>query len=138
MAIVKVGSEPPLVATIESVPVVAPAAVGVNSAVNVVLDPASRLQGSVIPLTLNAVPLAAIAVTLSLAVPEFVIVTICFAVAPTPTLLNAKLLGLAESDAVPAFASECCICEPTTPAQPEIRTAVRKASTTGKNAALLA
>ncbi len=120
---VTVGSELPLVAEIEMLPVALPEAVGVNSAVNVVLAPACRAYGSVMPLIPNPVPVGVIAVTFSLALPELEIVTVCFAVVPTPTLLNATVVGLTESAAAPGLVLGDCVGEPTTPAQPQSATA---------------
>lgn len=110
-ATLNVGSAPLLVAATAMLPLALFVFVGVNCAVNVVLCPALRLTGSVIPVTLNPVPLALTPVTLSLAVPEFVTVTTCFAVVPTATPPNETVAGLMVKAAVPA--ADPCPASPT-------------------------
>jgi hypothetical protein len=70
--------------------------------VKVVLEPAASEYGTVIPLMLNPAPLAVTLVILSVAVPEFVTVTVCFALLPTLTEPNEMLVGLTLKEEVPA------------------------------------
>ena len=53
-----------------------------------------------IPLTVNPPPLAVTVVTVSLTVPEFVTVTLCFALLPTPTEPKDTLAGVTLNDEV--------------------------------------
>ena len=66
----------------------------------VVLDPGASAYGRAIPLTLNPLPLAVTVVMLSLAVPEFVTVTVCFAPLPTATEPKEMLVGVTLNDEV--------------------------------------
>jgi hypothetical protein len=94
-------------------PVAAPAAVGANCAVKEALCPAAIVNGTVKPVTLKPAPLAAIWLTVVLAVPEFVKVTVCCPLLETATLPNATLPGFAVSvevceTALPASVIVCC------------------------------
>jgi len=75
--------EPGALLVIETLPLVLPAVVGVNVAVNEVFALALIVTGTVSPLMLNPVPLAVAAVMVTLAVPEFVSVTDCDPLLPT-------------------------------------------------------
>ncbi len=103
-ATVVVGSEPLLVAAIEMLPVMLLIVVGANCAVKLALFPASKVKGRVMPLTLKPVPVALMAVTFSLAVPEFVTVTTCFPELPTAMPPNETGLGFTDNEAEPAAA----------------------------------
>ena len=96
-----VGSEPPLVASTVTLPLVLPAAVGANCTVKLVLFPAGRFSGVASPLTLNPVPLALTFVIVALAVPELLSVTVCRPFAPRAMFPKAMLSGFAFSDAFP-------------------------------------
>lgn len=71
-----------------------PAAVGANSALNVVLCPAASVAGVFRPLMLKPEPLAAICAIVRVAVPVFVTVKLCDFVWPSTTLPKAKLAGV--------------------------------------------
>lgn len=71
------------------------------------------------PLMLNSEPVAVTAVTFSLTLLEFVIATVCFAVVPRLTLLNAIVVGLTEIAAVPVLLLGDCVGDPVRAAQPE-------------------
>lgn len=81
--------------TIEMPPVALPAAVGENLAVNDVLCPAFSVNGAVSPVMLNPVPDALPAEIATLAVPEFVRVTLTDPLAPTSKLPKLMLVGFA-------------------------------------------
>lgn len=81
--------------TIEIPPVALPAAVGENFAVNEVLCPAVSVNGAVRPVMLNPVPDALPAEIVTLAVPEFVTVTLTDPLAPTSRLPKLMLAGFA-------------------------------------------
>jgi hypothetical protein len=76
-------------------PVALPAAVGENLAVNEVLCPAFSVNGVARPVMLNPVPDALPAEIATLAVPEFVKVTLTDPLAPASTLPKLMLAGFA-------------------------------------------
>jgi hypothetical protein len=84
---------------IETLPVALPAVVGANVTVNVVLAPALIDVG--LKLIEYPDPLIDAAEIFSVALPLFVKVTVCVALLPTLTLLNATEAGLICSCAVP-------------------------------------
>jgi hypothetical protein len=86
--------EPGALLTIEMLPVAAPAEVGVKIAENDALPPASIVIGMLMPLMLNPVPKGDAAVTVNVAVPALVSVTVCVPLLPTDTLPKATLAGL--------------------------------------------
>jgi phosphopantothenate synthetase len=86
----------PLFAT-ETLPFAAPAVVGANCAVNVVLCPAAIVSGVEMPVMLKPAPLAVAEVTVKLAEPELVNVTVWVPLLPTATGLKFTLPGLAVS-----------------------------------------
>jgi hypothetical protein len=65
------------VLVIATLPVTAPAALGLKVAVNVVLDPAPSVRGVEIPLKLNPLPLAEACEIVTLELPLFVSVMFC-------------------------------------------------------------
>lgn len=67
-------------------PVAAPVDVGAKTAVNEALLPALIFIGIVAPLMLNPVPEAVAWVTVRVALPAFVSVTVCGELLPTETL----------------------------------------------------
>jgi hypothetical protein len=75
-------------------PVALPAVVGENLAVNDVLCPAFSVNGVVRPVMLNPVPDGDAEVTVNVAVPALVSVTVCVPLLPTDTLPKATLAGL--------------------------------------------
>jgi hypothetical protein len=87
--------EPGALLTIEMPPVALPAAAGENFAVNEVLCPAFSVNGAVRPVMLNPVPDALPAEIPTLAVPEFVKVTLTDPLAPTSRLPKLMLAGFA-------------------------------------------
>ena len=80
--------------TIEMLPVAAPVAVGAKMAENDALLPALIVIGMVAPLMLNPVPEGVAWVTVKVAFPAFVSVTVCVPLLPTDTLPKATLAGL--------------------------------------------
>jgi hypothetical protein len=92
-----VSGEPGALLTIEMLPLAAPADVGANFAVSVVLSPAPNVCGVVIPLILKPAPEAVACDMVMLAVPEFVNVIVCEPLLPTPTEPKLTLAGLAPS-----------------------------------------
>src|SRR5579862_6743796 len=90
-----VGSEPLL--TTEIVPEALPAVEGSKTAENVVLCPAPRLTGTVMPVTLKPVPDALTCVIVTLSLPVLLIVTVWLELLPTASLPNAMLPGLTVS-----------------------------------------
>jgi len=80
--------------TIEMLPVAAPVEVGVKLAENDALLPALIVIGMLPPLILNPVPDADAWVTVNVAFPAFVSVTVCDPLLPTETLPKATLAGL--------------------------------------------
>ena len=66
-----------------TLPLAAPAAVGLNNTVNVVLWPAFNVKGSESPLRLNPLPLAAAAEIVTLVPPLLVKASDCVLVLPT-------------------------------------------------------
>jgi hypothetical protein len=89
-----VAGEPGALLTIEMPPVAAPAEAGVKMAENDALLPALIVIGMLAPLMLNPVPDGDAAVTVKLAAPTFVSVTVCVPLLPTDTLPKATLAGL--------------------------------------------
>src|SRR5438128_2601104 len=69
--------EPGASLVIEAVPLALPAVVGENVALKEVFCPGLRVSGAVMPLMVNPVPEALAAEMVTLAVPEFVKVTVC-------------------------------------------------------------
>lgn len=92
-----VRGDPGALLTIEMLPVALPAVVGANFAVSVVVRPAPRVCGVVIPLMLNPAPDALACEMVRLAVPEFVNVISCEPLLPTPTEPKLTLAGFAPS-----------------------------------------
>lgn len=89
--------------TIETLPLALPADVGANLALNVVLSPAPKVSGAVIPVALKPVPETVTAEIVTVPVPPFVSVMVCELLVPAATLPNAVLVGAAASCAcVPA------------------------------------
>jgi len=86
--------EPGALLTIEMLPVAAPAEVGVKIAENDALPPASIVIGMLMPLMLNPAPKGDAAVTVNVAVPALVSVTVCVPLLPTDTLPKVTLAGL--------------------------------------------
>ncbi len=80
--------------TIETLPVAAPVAAGAKIAENDALLPALIVIGMVAPLMLNPVPEDVAWVTVKVAFPAFVSVTVCDPLLPTETLPKATLAGL--------------------------------------------
>jgi len=81
---------------------------GANVTLNVVDFPAARVSGTVIPATLNPVPLSPICETVTLELPVFVNVTFCVVLLPVTTLPKLSDAGLAvncSADATPVPAS---------------------------------
>jgi hypothetical protein len=92
-----VSGEPGALLVIEAVPLALPAVVGENVALKEVLCPGLRVSGAVMPLMVNPVPDALAAEMVTLAVPEFVNVTVCDPLLPTSTLPKLTLAGLGVS-----------------------------------------
>lgn len=90
-----VGSESLL--TTEIVPEALPAVDGSKTAENVVLWPAPRVTGTVMPLTLKPVPVALTCVIVVLVLPLLLIVTVWVALLPTASLPKAMLPGFTVS-----------------------------------------
>lgn len=86
--------EPGALLTIEMLPVALPAVVGENLAVNDVLSPAASVC-AVRPVMLNPVPVALLCEIATLAVPEFLRVTLTDPLAPTSRLPKLMLVGFA-------------------------------------------
>jgi hypothetical protein len=80
--------------TIEILPVSTPVAVGSNTAVKLADWPAAKVIGVVIPVKLNPVPVELTCVIVTLALPEFVRVTVWSAALPTASLPKLMLPGL--------------------------------------------
>jgi len=80
-----------------TVPAALPLVVGANFAVKVLFWPELIVSGVVIPVTLNPVPDALTAETVTLAVPEFVSVIVCDPLLPTAILPKLTVVGLADS-----------------------------------------
>jgi hypothetical protein len=81
----------------ETLPLALPVAEGANCALNVVFCPAASASGTDKPAMLKPVPEALAAEIVTLAVPEFVNVTVCDALLPTNTLPKLTLAGLGVS-----------------------------------------
>jgi hypothetical protein len=90
-----VSGDPGAVLVIETLPLAAPAVVGENFTLKVVLCPAPRLEGTDRPVILNPVPDALACDTVMLAVPGFVSVTFTVPLAPTSKLPKLTLDGFA-------------------------------------------
>jgi hypothetical protein len=90
-----VSGEPGALLAIEMLPVVLPAVVGANLAVNDVVCPAFKVTGVARPVMLNPVPDALPAEIARLPVPEFVSVTLTEPLAPTSKLPKLTLGGFA-------------------------------------------
>jgi hypothetical protein len=88
-----------------TLPEAAPAALGANSTLNVVLPLAAIFIGVASPVMLKPVPVTVEELTLNVAVPVFEIFMVCELLVPTATLLKLAVLGLAASDGV-GFAFE--------------------------------
>jgi hypothetical protein len=84
-------------------PVAAPAAVGVNVALNDVLCPAARVKGNESPLRLKPAPAILACVIVTSAVPLLLRETVLLLLLPTTTSPNAMLAGLAASWRVTDF-----------------------------------
>lgn len=80
--------------TSDTDPETAPAVVGVNATLNVVLPPVATAVGSARPLTLNPVPDAVICEIFNVAVPVFWTRIVCELGAPTVTFPKLTLVGL--------------------------------------------
>src|SRR5712692_2720373 len=89
--------EPGALLLIETLPLALPTVVGEYVALNEVLCPGLRVSGTVMPLMGNPVPEALAAEIVTLAVPEFVNVTVCDPLLPTSTLPKLTLAGLGVS-----------------------------------------
>src|ERR1700739_1020340 len=86
------------------VPEALPVVLGAKVAVNVVVWPTASVKGSDTPLMAKPVPLTVAWETVTLAVPEFVKVTVGeLLVVPTVTLPKVRLAG--EADSVPTDAT---------------------------------
>jgi|SRR5690348_3120920 len=88
------------------------------------------------PVMLKAVPVALMLVTFSLAVPEFEIVTVCFAVVPTLTFVNETAVGLAASATVPVLPLGAAGGAAVKPAQPDSAMVVTMAVARARRPAL--
>jgi hypothetical protein len=86
-----------------SAPEAAPAVVGANCTVTVMLWPTARLVAGLPPVTLNPAPVTVACEMFTAAVPAFVTVTFCVALPPTATLPNVTLVEFAESTPLPGF-----------------------------------
>jgi len=93
----RVRGEPGALLVMETLPLALPAVVGENVALKEVLCPGLRVSGAVMPLMVNPVPDALAAEMVTLAVPEFVNVTVCDPLLPTSTLPKLTLAGLGVS-----------------------------------------
>ena len=82
---------------IDMLPDAAPAAVGLNVAVNVEFEPAFNVSGVVKPLSINPVPETDPFETVTATVPLFVRVIVCALLLPTNTFPKATGKGLADS-----------------------------------------
>ena len=76
-------------------PVTVPAALGPNTALNVVALPAAMVTGAVIPVVLKPAPETVTEEIVTVALPPFVRVTVCELLVPVVTLPNAAVLGVA-------------------------------------------
>jgi hypothetical protein len=76
-------------------PVTLPAALGPNTALNVVALPAPIVTGAVIPVVLNPAPENVTDEIVTVAVPPFVRLTVCELLVPVVTLPNAAVVGVA-------------------------------------------
>jgi hypothetical protein len=89
-----VAGEPGALLAIEMLPVAAPAEVGAKTAENDALLPALIVIGMLAPLMLNPAPEGDAWLTVNVAFPAFVSVTVCDPLLPTETLPKATLAGL--------------------------------------------
>src|ERR1700733_4011382 len=83
--------------TIEMLPLAFPADVGANLALNVVLSPAPKVTGVVIPVVLKPAPVTVTAEMVTVALPPFVSVMVCELFVPVATLPNPAAVGVAAS-----------------------------------------
>lgn len=83
-----------------SVPVALPDVAGVNVVLQEAVCPAAKVTGRLRPLMLKPAPLVVAAVSVTLAVPVFVIVTFCVAVLPRLTFPKLMLVGDADTCSV--------------------------------------
>jgi hypothetical protein len=88
---------------IVSAPEAAPAAVGANCTVSVLLWPTASATDGLPPVTLKPEPVTVACETFTVAVPVFVIVTFCVALPPTATLPNVTLVEPAERTPLPGL-----------------------------------
>jgi hypothetical protein len=86
----------------ETDPLPAPDAVGVKTTLNVAVEPAAIVCGTLIPVVLKPVPEVVIFETLTVELPVLVSVTVCVLLLPTLTFPKLKLVALAESWSVVA------------------------------------
>lgn len=84
-----------------TLPLTDPTAAGLKITLKLALWPAFRVNGAVIPLTLNPVPVALTPETVTLVALELLKVRVCVCCVPTVTLPKDALVGLAAS--VPEF-----------------------------------
>ena len=85
-----------------TVPVFDPAAVGLKTTLKVNVWPEASVTGTPAPLSANPVPFSVIPETVTLALPEFVTVTLNVDELPVLTFPNPRLVVLNESDWVAA------------------------------------
>jgi hypothetical protein len=78
-------------------PVTLPAALGPNTALNVVALPAAMVAGVVIPVVLNPVPEAVIDEIVTVAPPPFVRLMVCELLVPIAMFPNASVVGVADN-----------------------------------------
>jgi hypothetical protein len=83
-------------------PLTAPAAVGEKTVLNVVVEPAAIVTGTVRLVTLKPVPEVVIFEILTLVLPVFVSVTVCVLLLPRFTFPKLRVVVLAESCNAPA------------------------------------
>ena len=86
--------DPAALLTNEIDPETAPAPVGANAALNVVLPPAATVAGTVMPLMLKPVPVAVADVIVNAAFPVFFSTIVCEFGAPTITFPKLTLVGV--------------------------------------------
>src|SRR5258706_3713551 len=86
----------------EMAPLTAPAAVGEKTVLNVVVEPAAIVTGTVRLVTLKPVPEVVIFEILTLVLPVFVSVTVCVLLLPRFTFPKLRVVALAESCNAPA------------------------------------
>lgn len=86
-----------------SAPEAAPALVGANCTVTVLLWPTARVVDGLPPVTLKPAPVTVACEMSTVAVPVFVTVTFWVALPPTATLPNVTLVEPADSTPLPGF-----------------------------------